>query len=115
MYRKECLTIVGGIQFAYQINIQAHGNEDAEEYMFTAMSGMAENVEFIMEGKKITTILNAKLGCRPKGISNARLKGHWEKRKSKKLKPTEKNSLTTEQFIAGDLVSQASFLIYQNA
>ncbi|KAH0459729.1 hypothetical protein IEQ34_012543 [Dendrobium chrysotoxum] len=48
--------------------------------------------------------------CQPKDISNARLKDQWEKRKSKKLKPTEKNAPTIIQFTTGDTVTQSLFV-----
>ncbi|KAH0464251.1 hypothetical protein IEQ34_007037 [Dendrobium chrysotoxum] len=70
--------------------------------MSVVMTDMTKNVDFILEGKKIIT---NPLKCRPKGISNARLKGHREKRKGKKLKCAEQNTPATEQCIAGVLES----------
>ncbi|KAH0452823.1 hypothetical protein IEQ34_017147 [Dendrobium chrysotoxum] len=65
--------------------------------MLDAMTGMAKNVELILNGKRknLKFIGNTQGGfeklknplkCRAKGISNARLKSHWEKRKCKKKK-----------------------------
>ncbi|KAH0448486.1 hypothetical protein IEQ34_022286 [Dendrobium chrysotoxum] len=61
---------------------------------------MAENVELIMEGKKIKAVggghknIKNPVKCRPKGISNARVKGHWEKRRTKKSKPKDNKTPT---------------------
>ncbi|PKU66592.1 hypothetical protein MA16_Dca006920 [Dendrobium catenatum] len=83
-------------RFAYQISIHEQGNEEAEQYMLAAMTDIAKNVDLILDGKKknhrfITNTGGSKklkdsLKCRPKGISNARLKGHWENKKYTKKK-----------------------------
>ncbi|KAH0452175.1 hypothetical protein IEQ34_019474 [Dendrobium chrysotoxum] len=49
--------------------------------MLSSMIEMAKNVDFILL---------------PKGISNARLKSHWEKRKTKKQKPSHQANQTVE-------------------
>ncbi|KAH0448125.1 hypothetical protein IEQ34_021925 [Dendrobium chrysotoxum] len=63
---------------------------------------MDENVGFILAKKKNSQpFVRKRVGrglknvkdpqnCRPKGISNARLKSHWEMRKNKKKKSAER-------------------------
>ncbi|KAL0927840.1 hypothetical protein M5K25_002055 [Dendrobium thyrsiflorum] len=75
-------------RFAYQISTRAQGNEDAEQYMLTAIVEMADNVDFILAGKKnnqkfagntasgVHKKVKDPVKCKPKGISNARLKSH---------------------------------------
>ncbi|KAL0926229.1 hypothetical protein M5K25_002441 [Dendrobium thyrsiflorum] len=84
-------------RFAYQISTRAQGNELAEQYMLGAMKDMAENIDLLVEGKMTNSnfIYKSKSRaapvsafkdpqkCRPKGISNARLKGYWKKKKEK--------------------------------
>ncbi|KAL0915530.1 hypothetical protein M5K25_015956 [Dendrobium thyrsiflorum] len=84
-------------RFAYQISIRAQGNELAEQYMLGAMKDMAENIYLLVEGKMTNSNFIAKSKSRAapvsafkdpqkrrlKGISNARLKGYWEKKKQK--------------------------------
>ncbi|KAL0925418.1 hypothetical protein M5K25_003744 [Dendrobium thyrsiflorum] len=86
-------------RFAYQISTRAQGNELAEQYMLAAMKDMAENIDLLVEGKMTNSNFISKSKSRaapvsafkdpqkrrPKGISNARLKGYWEKKKQKKL------------------------------
>ncbi|KAL0922196.1 hypothetical protein M5K25_006165 [Dendrobium thyrsiflorum] len=85
-------------RFAYQISTRAQGNELAEQYMLGAMKDMAENIDLLVDGKMTNSNLISKSKSRaapvsafkdpqkrrPKGISNARLKGYWEKKKQKK-------------------------------
>ncbi|KAL0906158.1 hypothetical protein M5K25_024627 [Dendrobium thyrsiflorum] len=85
-------------RFAYQISTRAQWNELAEQYMLGAMKDMAENIDLLVEGKMTNSNFIAKSKSRaapvsafkdpqkrrPKGISNARLKGYWEKKKQKK-------------------------------
>ncbi|KAL0925416.1 hypothetical protein M5K25_003742 [Dendrobium thyrsiflorum] len=84
-------------RFAYQISTRAQGNELAEQYMLGAMKDMAENIDLLVEGKMTNSNFISKSKSRaapvsafkdpqkrrPKGISNARLKGYWEKKKQK--------------------------------
>ncbi|KAL0927741.1 hypothetical protein M5K25_001947 [Dendrobium thyrsiflorum] len=84
-------------RFAYQISTRAQGNELAEQYMLGAMKDMAENIDLLVEGKMTNSNFICKSKSRaapvsafkdpqkrrPKGISNARLKGYWEKKKQK--------------------------------
>ncbi|KAL0926733.1 hypothetical protein M5K25_002978 [Dendrobium thyrsiflorum] len=84
-------------RFAYQISTRAQGNELAEQYMLGAMKDMAENIDLLVDGKMTNSNLISKSKSRaapvsafkdpqkrrPKGISNARLKGYWEKKKQK--------------------------------
>ncbi|KAL0921222.1 hypothetical protein M5K25_008275 [Dendrobium thyrsiflorum] len=84
-------------KFAYQISTRAQGNELTEQYMLTVMKDMAENIDLLIEWKiKNNKFVGKSQGCvvpisrfkypqkrRPKGISNARSKGHWEKKKQK--------------------------------
>ncbi|KAL0920180.1 hypothetical protein M5K25_009298 [Dendrobium thyrsiflorum] len=97
-------------RFAYQISTRAQGNELAEQYMLGAMKDMAENIDLLVEGKMINSNFIAKSKsraapvsafkdpqkCRPKGISNARLKGYWEKKKQKK-RPVMNAKNTTDK------------------
>ncbi|KAH0460473.1 hypothetical protein IEQ34_011136 [Dendrobium chrysotoxum] len=83
---------------------------------------MAGKVRCIMEGKKVENnkVYNRNGGaqrnikyptkCRPKDISNTRLKDHREKRKSKKLKPIVNNTPTTVHFTSADIGTQSSFV-----
>ncbi|KAL0906161.1 hypothetical protein M5K25_024631 [Dendrobium thyrsiflorum] len=85
-------------RFAYQISTRAQWNELAEQYMLGAMKDTAENINLLVEGKMTNSNFIAKSKSRaapvsafkdpqkrrPKGISNARLKGYWEKKKQKK-------------------------------
>ncbi|KAL0924016.1 hypothetical protein M5K25_004817 [Dendrobium thyrsiflorum] len=64
------------------------------------MVEMADNVDFILAGKTNKQTNKGNIGtgvhkkvkdpmkCRPKGVSNVRLKSHWEKRKPKKMRTT---------------------------
>ncbi|KAL0916162.1 hypothetical protein M5K25_013652 [Dendrobium thyrsiflorum] len=84
-------------RFAYQISTRAQGNELAEQYMLGAMKDMSENIDLLVEGKMTNSKFIAKSKSRatpvsafkdpqkrrPKGISNARLKDYWEKKKQK--------------------------------
>ncbi|KAL0921233.1 hypothetical protein M5K25_008289 [Dendrobium thyrsiflorum] len=84
-------------RFAYQISTRAQGNELAEQYMLGAMKDMVENIDLLVEGKMTNSKFIAKSQSRvvpvsvfkdpqkrrPKRISNARLKGYWEKKKQK--------------------------------
>ncbi|PKU77617.1 protein FAR1-RELATED SEQUENCE 5-like [Dendrobium catenatum] len=104
-------------RFAYQISTEAQGNEDAEQCMIDGMSALALNVQNIMEGKRnkcITEGIHKSIRDpakrRPKGVSNARLKDHWEKRKAKKVKPTVHNPNPTLYFTPAELGSQSSFM-----
>ncbi|KAL0904648.1 hypothetical protein M5K25_026777 [Dendrobium thyrsiflorum] len=83
-------------RFAYQISTRAQGNEDAEQYMLAAMIEMADNIDFILAGQPTNQSNKQNLAgaghknvkdplkCRPKGVSNAILKSHWEKKKPKR-------------------------------
>ncbi|KAL0912830.1 hypothetical protein M5K25_016239 [Dendrobium thyrsiflorum] len=87
-------------RFAYQISIRAQGNELAERYMLAAMKDMAENIYLLLEKKiKNNKFVGKSQGFdipisrfkdpqkrRPKRISNARLKGYWDKKKQKSKK-----------------------------
>ncbi|KAI0486594.1 hypothetical protein KFK09_029343 [Dendrobium nobile] len=94
--------------FAYQVSTRAQGNENAEQYILAAMIEIAENVDFILAGMKIFHPLKKSGGglknvndpqkCRPKCISNARLKIHWEMRKTKKKSATEQGIESTTYY-----------------
>ncbi|KAL0910702.1 hypothetical protein M5K25_018783 [Dendrobium thyrsiflorum] len=77
-------------RFAYQISTRAQGNEMAEQYMLVVMKDMDKNIDLLVEGKMKNNKFQAKSQgraipvstykdpqkCRPKGISNARLKAY---------------------------------------
>ncbi|KAL0906539.1 hypothetical protein M5K25_025040 [Dendrobium thyrsiflorum] len=95
-------------RFAYQISTRAQGNEDAEQYMLAAMVEMADNVDFILAGKPSNQGDNQNTAgtapnkvkdpvkCRPKGVSNARLKSHWEKKKPKRKRTSNQDNTSKE-------------------
>ncbi|KAL0914138.1 hypothetical protein M5K25_017646 [Dendrobium thyrsiflorum] len=95
-------------RFAYQISKRAQGNEDAEQYMLAAMVEMADNVDFILAGKPSNQGDNQNTAgtapnkvkdpvkCRPKGVSNARLKSHWEKKKPKRKRTSNQDNTSKE-------------------
>ncbi|KAI0507978.1 hypothetical protein KFK09_014108 [Dendrobium nobile] len=96
---------------------EVQGNEEAEKCVIDDLSTLAAKVHSIKLGRKNKPISGAgneiikdPKKCRPKGVSNARLKDHWERRKTKKVKPTEKNPPTTIHFTTGDSGSQSSFM-----
>ncbi|KAH0469114.1 hypothetical protein IEQ34_002346 [Dendrobium chrysotoxum] len=73
---------------------RAQGND---QYMLAAMKDVTENIDLILDSKRKNNKfvgntqgrfakLKDLLKCRPKGISNARLRGHWEKNKKHKSK-----------------------------
>ncbi|KAI0491330.1 hypothetical protein KFK09_026551 [Dendrobium nobile] len=84
-------------RFAYQMSTEAQGNEEAEEFILSSLQDMYKKLYLILGGKKRnqkdvassqggTANLKDPLKRRPKGISNARLKSHWEKKKRPKSK-----------------------------
>ncbi|PKU68657.1 Protein FAR1-RELATED SEQUENCE 7 [Dendrobium catenatum] len=84
-------------RFAYQMSTEAQGNEEAEEFILSSLQDMYKKLYLILGGKKRnqkdvassqggTANLKDPLKHRPKGISNARLKSHWEKKKRPKSK-----------------------------
>ncbi|KAL0910674.1 hypothetical protein M5K25_018751 [Dendrobium thyrsiflorum] len=95
-------------RFAYQISTRAQGNEDAEQYMLAAMVEMADNVDFILAGKQnkqadnlntagsVHNKVKDPVKCRPKGVSNARLKSHWEKKKPKRRRGSNPKNTSKE-------------------
>ncbi|KAL0910954.1 hypothetical protein M5K25_019051 [Dendrobium thyrsiflorum] len=95
-------------RFAYQISTRAQANEDAEQYMLAAMVEMADNVDFILAGKPSNQADNQNTAgtvhnkvkdpvkCRPKGVSNARLKSHWEKKKPKRKRTSNQENTSKE-------------------
>ncbi|KAL0925546.1 hypothetical protein M5K25_003892 [Dendrobium thyrsiflorum] len=95
-------------RFAYQISTRAQGNEDAEQYMLATMVEMADNVDFILAGKPSNQGDNQNTAgtapnkvkdpvkCRPKGVSNARLKSHWEKKKPKRKRTSNQDNTSKE-------------------
>ncbi|KAL0913354.1 hypothetical protein M5K25_016807 [Dendrobium thyrsiflorum] len=105
-------------RFAYKISTEAQGNAEAEQCMLDGMTSMARNVQLILEGKKINNTnpvcgrknIKDPAKCRPKGISNARLKDHWEKKKKKKIKNTDFTAPTSIQFTPESNGSQSSFM-----
>ncbi|PKU63438.1 hypothetical protein MA16_Dca026008 [Dendrobium catenatum] len=107
-------------QFAYQISTTSQGNEEVEKCVVDAMSTLAGKVHFIKEGKTKLPIsgtgnktIKDPAKCWPKGISNARLKDHWEKRKSKKVKSIMQNPPTSIHFTLVESGSQSSFMIFK--
>ncbi|PKU73376.1 hypothetical protein MA16_Dca024178 [Dendrobium catenatum] len=103
------------------LSTRAQGNEDAEQYMLSAMIEMAENVDFILAGMKNChpfkraggglKNVNDPQKCRPKGISNARLKSHWEMRMKRKKKSTIKQGpeSTTYCSVTEEPLTQPTF------
>ncbi|KAL0908951.1 hypothetical protein M5K25_023466 [Dendrobium thyrsiflorum] len=100
-------------RFAYQISTRAQGNEDAEQYMLSAMVEMADNVDFILAGQpnkqskkqNIGVVVHKKVKdpvkCRPKSVSNAKLKSHWEKKKLKRRRTTNSDTDSKEESAPG--------------
>ncbi|KAH0451403.1 hypothetical protein IEQ34_018702 [Dendrobium chrysotoxum] len=95
--------------------------------MLLAMIEMTENIDFILTGKNIQPFVRKIAGgglnnvkdpqkCRPKDISNARLKSHWEIRKSMKRKLHSK-ALQPQHSVQSQKNLQCSRLShqYQNA
>ncbi|KAI0527089.1 hypothetical protein KFK09_002687 [Dendrobium nobile] len=105
-------------RFAYQISTRGEGNTEAEQYMIDAMSEIAENVDLILNASKdsnldtnssMQTKIKDPIKRRPKGVSNARLKSHWEKRKPKRKKAEEQPTPSTHQPTPVEHSSQVSF------
>ncbi|KAL0904396.1 hypothetical protein M5K25_026499 [Dendrobium thyrsiflorum] len=83
-------------RFAYQISTRVQMNEEAEQYMLAAMKDMSENIDLILNGKRKNHKFPREISQggiakvkdpikhRPKGVSNAMLKSHWEKNKGKR-------------------------------
>ncbi|KAH0469549.1 hypothetical protein IEQ34_001107 [Dendrobium chrysotoxum] len=74
-------------KFSYQISTRAQGNEENEQCMLTAIKDMSENINLILYGKRNnhnSPKVKDPPKQQPKGISNARLKSHWEKKKKPK-------------------------------
>ncbi|PKU83819.1 hypothetical protein MA16_Dca025666 [Dendrobium catenatum] len=111
-------------RFTYQISTRGQENEKAEQYMLTAMTDMAENVDLILDGKKnhkfianssMTKKLKDQLKCRPKGISNVRLKV-IERRKNLRKKKLRNNLLHQLNNVhQWNQLVKLSFQTYQNA
>ncbi|KAL0903250.1 hypothetical protein M5K25_027611 [Dendrobium thyrsiflorum] len=105
-------------RFAYKISTEAQGNAEAEQCMLDGMTSVAHNVQLILEGKKFNNTnpvcgrknIKDPAKCRPKGISNARLKDHWEKKKKKKIKNTDFTTPTSIPFTPESNGSQSSFM-----
>ncbi|KAI0508043.1 hypothetical protein KFK09_014177 [Dendrobium nobile] len=78
--------------FAYEMSTRAQLNEGGEEFLLAAMKDTSEKLDLIVFGKRKTykstqgdsVQLKDPLKRRPKGISNARLKSHWEKKTKRK-------------------------------
>ncbi|KAI0507201.1 hypothetical protein KFK09_013323 [Dendrobium nobile] len=79
-------------RFAYKISTEAQGNKEAEKCVIEDLSTLAAKVHSIKLGRKNIPIsgtghetIKDPKKCRPKGVSNARLKDHGEKKKPKKV------------------------------
>ncbi|PKU82121.1 Protein FAR1-RELATED SEQUENCE 5 [Dendrobium catenatum] len=105
-------------RFAYQISSRGEGNTEAEQYMIDAMYEIVENVDLILNASKdsnldtnssMRTKIKDPIKRRPKGVSNARLKSYWEKRKPKRKKAEEQPTPSTHQPTPVEHSSQVYF------
>ncbi|XP_020598367.1 protein FAR1-RELATED SEQUENCE 5-like [Phalaenopsis equestris] len=94
-------------KMSYLCTNKAKGNEEAELCMKDAMKKLSLNIDNIISGRVPKLVKQPKskknqvsnqsnlpdpAKMRPKGISNARLKGYWERRKRAKGTPVEVSS-----------------------
>ncbi|KAI0486579.1 hypothetical protein KFK09_029327 [Dendrobium nobile] len=88
LLRPEDRYLLRSCRFAYEMSTRAQLNEEGEEFILASIKDTSEKLDLIVYGKRKnkkstyggSVKLKDPLKRRSKGISNARLKNHWEKK-----------------------------------
>ncbi|KAK8916654.1 Protein FAR-RED IMPAIRED RESPONSE 1 [Platanthera zijinensis] len=94
------------MRFTYDLSLQIESCQPAKELVMIAMNDLARRVESLVvedanHNDKEESSLRDPPKKRPKGISNTRLKGYWEKntKKSRKKVGVKKQTMSTYHFL----------------